>query len=157
MCVRCVIPSRPHASQEWTSIVNGPEWYGQRACECTQETSGDDGICAVSSCKVKGIDKCSICSLKTSIAAFGIVGSLGILMLCSRCFSKEPGAKRSFCVFFSIFWILGAATGAGLYGGQDGGMYVGIMWVVVIASYMVCCRPPSERETNVKTLPTVNR
>lgn len=62
-------------------------------------------------------------------------------MLMQRCFGKDYFSP---CVLFAIIWIAGAGAGVALYGGQDGGMYGGIMWVVAIVCFFCCCRPPKE-------------
>lgn len=111
------------------------------ACECVTTTAGANGICNIAECVERSSPNCRVCNLGLSIGLWAVLGMLGIVMVMHRCFNKD---FLSPCVFFSIIWILGAGAGVALYGGQDGGMYGGIMWVVTIGAFLCCCRPPKE-------------
>lgn len=125
----------------WTgNRVSGDE-VATRACQCVENEFGDD-ICSAWDCKEKAAEVCDICdNLTMSIACFGVVGLLGVLNIMR--FAME-GEFFSCCTLLSFLWTVAAGGAAILYGGRDGGMYVGIMWVGMAILYGFCCRPTKD-------------
>lgn len=125
----------------WTGSLESPKMALTRACGCAAQEFGDE-VCSVWECKEKGVDSCERCNdLTMSIACFGVLGLLGVIQLI-RYFQEEE--YFSCCVVFCILWIVAAAGAAIFYGGQTGGMYVGITWVGIGGLYAFCCRPTKE-------------
>lgn len=138
-CVEISV-SRQHCNA-WTAILISSEGASARVCECVAEEFGD-GICSMWECKEKRSNSCERCNdMALSVACFGVLGLLGVLQLIKSFHAKE---FLSCCVVLRVLWIIAAAGAAIFYGGQTGGMYVGIMWVGVGGLYAFCCRPTKD-------------
>lgn len=138
----------PYAHQ-----IPGEGIVQMEACECLTKSSGENGVCAFSTCVPKSIKDCSICNFSLSVGLWGTLGVLGLLMVTQRIFSKD---YKSPCLLIGVIFILGCAAAAVLYGGQDGGMYVGIMWAAALVFFYCCCRPAADKDEKESTI-TTNR
>ena len=95
-----------------------------------------------------GLSTCSSagsswCNLGVSVGVGGGIGLFGVLLICSGLcglMSVAPSSRATpslkstaiTCILVGVLWCLSWAAGVVIWGGQDGAMYVGIMWVLPI-------------------------
>lgn len=120
--------------EAWTGEIVSSEEVQVSSCECLDNWNGD-GMCSYWTCKEREMNKCSTCDLTIAIAAFGLIGMIGVLICASAMCTGSVAA-----VLGGTLWACLWSSGVVIWGGQDGAMYVGIAWVgvLIIASLFKC-------------------
>lgn len=119
----------------WTREISAPDSLGVASCECVGE---EDGTCSKWECSERGIDRCGgVCDVRVAVGVGGTLGVIGGVLLFNAV--KDGGAL---CSLVLILWVLGAAASVVYWGGQDGAIYVGVMWGGLIILRAMCwfCR-----------------
>lgn len=122
--------------EAWTREVESPGVLQVAACSCMQ--AQDDGVCVNWECQERGIDKCGgVCDVRIAV---GIGGTLGLVGLALLYVAVMDGGI--ICSVLLVLWVLAAATSVVYWGGQDGAVYVAIMWGIPIILKGICwfCR-----------------
>lgn len=143
---QCVIASSSIPSEfcaAWTGVVEGSGEVEVAACECVEQWDGA-GVCSYWECKERGLRKCSHvdkgwCNIGVSIGVGGFLGSLGAMLVGYTLFAMAYKNVNFIVIILGGFiWMAAWSAGVVVWGGQDGAVFAGVWWCLVIALGVIC-------------------
>ncbi|CAM9858132.1 unnamed protein product [Ectocarpus fasciculatus] len=140
-----------HYCEAWNGNVTASDEVEVVTCECVANWNGDR-VCSYWECEEIGLSSCSStkgwCNLGLSIGLAGVFGLAGAVAAgyssaSFGCFEPSTtGMGAVVCMGVGgILWCMVWAVGVVIWGGEDGAVYVGIMWGVgfLLAAYTTGC------------------
>lgn len=127
--------SSGHYCDAWNGNLTASRKITVVACRCVSEWNGEL-VCAYWECEKMSMTKCARhdgwCNLEVSVGVGGVVGFVGVLVICVSICTGRTFLRSACGVLFGILWCAIWAIGVVIWGGVDGATYVGIMWGVPI-------------------------
>lgn len=134
--------------EAWTGVSEDSEEVVLSACECVDEWNSV-AVCYDWECESRIMGRCSRggpgwCNIGVSIGVGGVFGSLGALLATCGLLRFVYRAKESYFessgydIFFGFGWMAAWSVGVLIWGGQDGAMFVGILWGGIVVVGLLC-------------------
>lgn len=116
----------------WTGELITNDEVSATVCGCVEGNAANG--CTAWECMDKRISKCGgVCSIGLAV---GFAGTFGLLLGYFLLSSLKSGPGPCSVILFVL--VLACASGAVLWGGQDGAMYVAIMWGIPLVVFALC-------------------